>query len=136
MFTVACPALSILSTRPCPSSLFVLIRLPPALALELAILCALLGVRLTVLGCIRERGGSAERGAESMLASVSSPVNVPFPMPSSDPNPNLSPTPCRAGVCRRAERPIVRSMKSSSSASLAPPSSSSSSLRDMGGRCR
>jgi hypothetical protein len=48
----AAAALPMLSARPCPSCLCVFIRLPPAFALELAILCAL-------LGCTRRRGGRA-----------------------------------------------------------------------------
>src|SRR5882757_1322961 len=134
----AAAALSMLSARPCPSSLCVFIRLPPAFALAFAILCALLGLRLVVLGCTRGRGGRIESGAESTLVSVSSPV--PFPIPSPYPNPSPSPTPlllwpflCCGEVCRPTERPIVRSMESSSSASLAPSSSSSSSPTDIGG---
>ena len=80
-------ALSMLSARPCPSSLCVFIRFPPAFALELAMLCALLGLRLAILGCMRGRDGRAEGGAESTLVSVSSPV----PLPKLNPNP--SPTP-------------------------------------------
>jgi hypothetical protein len=106
------------------------IRLPPVFVVELAILCALLGLRLAVLGCMRERGGRAERGAESTLVSVSSAV--PFPIPS--PDPNMSSTPlillfcpflCCADACRPTERPIVRPTESSSSASFAPSSLSS-----------
>lgn len=132
----AAAALSMLSARPCPRSLCVFIRLPPAFELELAMLCALLGLRLAILGCTRGRDGREELGTESMLVSVSSPV--PFPIPSANPSP--SPTPllfwpflCCAEVCRPTERPIVRSTESSSSASLARSSSSSSSATDMGG---
>jgi hypothetical protein len=85
--TLAAAALLMLSARPCPSSLCVFIQLHPAFALKLAILCALLGLWLAVLGCRRGGGGRAERGAEYTWVSVSSPV--PSPMPSPSPTPLL-----------------------------------------------
>src|SRR6266852_5551140 len=110
----------------CPSSLRVFDRFPPAFALELAILCALLGLRLAVLGCTRGRGGRSRARCRVHPRVVSSPV--PFPVPS--PNPNPSPTPlflspllCCAEAYRPTERSVVRWSGSSSSVSLAPSSS-------------
>jgi hypothetical protein len=126
----AAAALSMLSTRQCPSSLCAFIRLPAAFALELAIFCAMLGLRLA-MGC----GGRT--GVHARICIFSSSVSHSSP----NPNPNLSPTPlllwpflCCVDLCRPTERAIVRSMESSSSASLAPTSSSSSSPTNMRGR--
>ena len=65
----AAAALSMLGARPCPSSL----GLPPTFAFELAILCALLGLRLAVLGCMLGRGGRT--GIHARICIFSSSVS-------------------------------------------------------------